>query len=114
MTFEQAFKMLLYGGSPMEPNNRACYLRMSYYQSMSSRFMLVKSDEHNQPVYADCVMSTVKQLESDAEWLSHRPYYSARDIFPALTLSDHKLLMTSSEWIVGDFMEIARRIRSGL
>lgn len=114
MTFEQAFKTLLYGGSPMEPNNRVCYLQMSYYQSMSSRFMLVKSNEHNQPVYADCVMNTDKPLEYAAEWLSHMSYYSAQEIFHVLTLSEQKLLKTSIKWVVGDFMEIARRIRSGL
>lgn len=113
MTFEQAFKTLLYGDSPME-QNRVCYLRMSYYQSRSSRFMLVKSNERNQPVYADCVMNTDKPLKDAADWLSYRSYYSAQEIFRALTLSDHKLLMTSIRWVVGDFMEIARRIRSGV
>ena len=114
MTFEKAFKTLLYGDAPMESNNRACYLRMSYYQSRSARFMLVQPDKHNQPVYADCVMNTDKMLAAAADWLSHRSYYSARDIFPGLTLSDQKLLHTSSRWIVGDFMEIARRIRGGV
>lgn len=113
MTFEQAFKTLLYGDSPMEQNNRVCYLRMSYYQNRS-RFTLVKPDKHNQPVYADCVMNTDKPLSYAAAWLSHRSYYSAQQLFPYLELDDQEMLKTSTRWFVGDFMEIALRIRSGL
>ena len=109
MTYNDALDALRYAVSPIEAQDQVAYLRLSDSDMHASvNFMLIQLDGKGRPEFADCVASG-----SDyelASWLSYRSYYAES----CVQVDKLTRLKEATNWIVADFYEIARRIRSGL
>ena len=108
MTYNDALDTLRYGVSLIDAEEQAAYLRLEtrYYNNI--HFMLMQLDERGRPTFADCSTS-IEDVRALAMWLDHRTYGPW-----IVSAGLRERLLASDSWIVADFYEIARRIRSGL